>query len=272
MLIRFESSKINFMDGHNPLTNIISSINTDTWRKRISTGAFCIVIIAILVAVFSGFGSRWGWWGFRTGLKFFRYSFYIAALGLLSSLVSLGMILYSRTKKNILRTSLALFFSFIMVVIPLSWYHSAKNVPAIHDITTDTQNPPKFVAILPLRKNALNSAEYGGPKIAEKQKKAYPDIQPLMLSIPPSQVFEQCLSTAKQMGWKIVDSNESDGRIEATDQTFWFGFKDDIVIRVTAQGENSRVDIRSVSRVGLSDVGTNAKRIRKFLSKFNKSA
>lgn len=89
-------------------------------------------------------------------------------------------------------------------------------------------------------------------------------------SLPP-QAFEQALRTAKNMGWTIVNSNPGEGRIESTDTTFWFGFKDDIVIRITAAGQESRVDVRSVSRVGRSDVGTNAKRIRRFLQKLKKA-
>ena len=142
--------------------------------------------------------------------------------------------------------------------------HAAKSVPPIHDITTDTQNPPQFVAVLALRRGAMNSSEYGGEKIAEQQRKAFPDIQPLDFKEPAYQVFAKCLESAKEMGWAIVDADESKGRLEATDRTFWFGFKDDIVVRVKAKGLKTRVDIRSVSRVGVGDVGTNAQRIRKF--------
>ncbi len=173
---------------------------------------------------------------------------------------------------------LRLFFSFSGLVIGLlvvgilwSWWRTAQTVPPIHDITTDTENPPVFVSILPLRKDAPNPADYGGPEIAAQQKAAYPDLAPAMLPLSPSQAFEQALRTARDMGWTIVNSNPGEGRIEATDTTFWFGFKDDIVIRITAAGQESRVDVRSVSRVGRSDVGTNAKRIRTFLEKLKKA-
>lgn len=139
----------------------------------------------------------------------------------------------------------------------------------INDITTDTENPPVFVSVLALRKNAPNSATYGGPKIAAQQHAAYPDIRPLISDLPPARAFERSLSVARQMGWKIVDENPAEGRIEATATTRWFGFKDDVVLRIApAAGNGSRVDIRSVSRVGRGDVGTNARRIRTFLKKF----
>jgi uncharacterized protein (DUF1499 family) len=154
--------------------------------------------------------------------------------------------------------------------IPWSWLRTVKQVPNIHDITTDTENPPKFIAVLPLRKNAANPAEYSGPDIAVQQRKGYPDIVPLRSKMPPDQVFEQALSIARDMGWEIVDAKPKDGRIEATDTTFWFGFKDDVVIRITPALDGSRVDVRSLSRVGRSDVGTNAKRIRAFLEKLKR--
>lgn len=153
--------------------------------------------------------------------------------------------------------------------VPGNWYRSAKRVPMIHDITTDTENPPIFVSVLALRKDAPNSAIYGGPEIAAQQHAAYQDIRSLVSDIPPAQAYERARSVARQMCWKIVDENQAEGRIEATAITRWFGFKDDVVIRIApAAGNGSRVDIRSVSRVGLSDVGTNARRIRTFLKKF----
>jgi len=153
----------------------------------------------------------------------------------------------------------------LTAAIPWSWMQAAKKVPAIHDITTDTVNPPQFQAILLLRKNALNPVEYGGPEIAAQQLKAYPDVKTLVLNAPVATAFQKALENARGMGWNIVAENETAGRIEAVDRTFWFGFEDDIVIRIMPQGPLSRVDIRSVSRVGKSDIGTNAKRIRKFL-------
>jgi uncharacterized protein (DUF1499 family) len=142
---------------------------------------------------------------------------------------------------------------------------TARSVPPIHDITTDTENPPQFNAILPLRKDALNPAEYGGPSIAEQQHQAYPDIVPLILDVPPVQTIDRARSISHKMGWEIINVDPQQGIIEATDTTFWFGFKDDIVILVSSQGSGSRIDIRSVSRVGKSDVGANARRVKGFL-------
>jgi uncharacterized protein (DUF1499 family) len=145
------------------------------------------------------------------------------------------------------------------------WAARANSVPRIHDITTDTENPPQLVATLPLRAGAENTAAYGGPKLAAEQKQGYPDIAPLMLPLAPQAAFQRAESVAQQMGWQIVAADAAAGRLEATDTTLWFGFHDDIVVRVAAAGPGSRIDVRSVSRVGRSDIGTNAKRIRGFL-------
>ena len=87
------------------------------------------------------------------------------------------------------------------------------------------------------------------------------------LDVPPAQAFDRAASAAKEMKWDIVATDPAQGRIEATATTFWFGFKDDIVVRITAEGSGSRVDVRSLSRIGKSDVGANAKRVREYLAK-----
>jgi uncharacterized protein (DUF1499 family) len=197
-----------------------------------------------------------------------------ADAGLLAAAASIAGLILSRRPFSRLRLLLSisgLVIGLLVVGILWSWWRTAQTVPPIHDITTDTENPPVFVSILPLRKDAPNTADYGGPEIAAKQKAAYPDLVPAMLPLPPPQAFEQALRTARTMGWTIVNSSPGEGRIEATDTTFWFGFKDDIVIRIAAGNQGSRIDVRSVSRVGRSDVGTNAKRIRTFLERLKKS-
>jgi hypothetical protein len=190
--------------------------------------------------------------------------------GVVAAAVSIAGLLLSwrqLSRRRLLLSIPGIVIGLLVLGILWSWWHTAQIVPAIHDITTDTENPPVFVSILLLRKDAANPAEYGGPEIAAKQRSAYPDIVTAMVPVPPAQAFDRALQTARDMGWVIVDSSPAEGRIEATDTTFWFGFKDDIVIRVNAADLGSRVDVRSVSRVGRSDVGTNAKRIRRYLKK-----
>ncbi len=139
--------------------------------------------------------------------------------------------------------------------------------PAIHDITTDTATPPEFDAVVALRANAPNSLEYGGADLAAVQQESYPDLDTLVVGVPPAQAVEHAREVATSMGWDIVAADGAAGRLEASDTTFWFGFTDDIVVRARAAAGGSEVDVRSVSRVGVGDLGANAKRIRTFLER-----
>jgi len=222
----------------------------------------------VLLAVVAGLGSRWEWWNFRQGFKIWSFTFYGAIFALVLTLVVLFIGKTGTFQQKLAWGFPPLVLSLILIILPLSWMRIAKQVPRIHDLTTDTDNPPPFVAVIPLRKDALNPADYGGKEVADKQKTGYPDLRSERVRLDADQTFQRALQTAKEMGWKIVEADPSQRRIEATDTTFWFGFKDDIVIRVLPEAGSSRLDIRSLSRVGMSDVGTNAKRIRKFLSRF----
>ena len=150
---------------------------------------------------------------------------------------------------------------------PLFVVLSAFGLPAIHDITTDLDAPPRFDAVVPLRADAANALDHGGPDVAAAQRAAYPDIETLVLDHPPDRVVELARESAEAMGWEIVAVDSDAGRVEATDTTFWFGFRDDIVVRVRPSSDGARVDVRSVSRVGGGDLGANAARVRVFLTR-----
>ena len=233
--------------------------------------ALGVACAAVLLSMLAGVGSRFGWWQFRLGFTLLGYGAYG---GLGAALLGIwGGILASRKRQvaGIVLALLAVVSGFAVAAVPASWRLQARQLPVIHDITTDTVHPPQFVAILPLRKDAPNLAVYGGPEVAEQQKRAYPDLRTEILELPAGLAFDRALATARAAGWRIVVAEPAQGRIEATDTTFWFGFTDDIVIRTTAAGERTLLDIRSVSRVGKSDVGTNARRIRSYLKQLRSS-
>ena len=102
-------------------------------------------------------------------------------------------------------------------------------------------------------------------QLLRQQRAAYPDLQPLTLAERPDAAFQRALNAARELGWEIVAAVPNEGRIEATDTTMWFGFKDDIVVRITPINGSSRIDVRSVSRLGQGDLGKNAGRIRAYL-------
>ncbi len=151
--------------------------------------------------------------------------------------------------------------------VPFAMLQSAKKSPPIHDITTDTENPPQFVAIIPLRKDSPNPVEYVGGSVSAQQRAAYPDIHPVTMAEPPDATFKRALNAARDLRWQIVAALPDQRRIEATDTTLWFGFKDDIVVRITPTDGGSRIDVRSVSRLGQGDLGKNAARIRAYLQR-----
>jgi uncharacterized protein (DUF1499 family) len=231
--------------------------------RRVAGGlavvALVVALAALLTLGLSGPGSRMGWWPFRTGLRLMTWAAYAGLAGIVLALVPLAMGSRRAVAAVALVASLAAFLP------PWMFRRTAQSVPPIHDISTDTQDPPSFVAVLERRQGASNPSEYGGAEIASQQRQAYPDLQPLILSEPPARAFERALSAARGQGWEIVAAVPADGRLEATDTTRWFGFKDDVVVRVRPEGAGSRVDVRSLSRVGRSDVGKNASRIRAYL-------
>jgi uncharacterized protein (DUF1499 family) len=228
-----------------------------------------LAVASAAAAVFAGLGSRWDWWHFRTGFQILTWAAYGGLAAAVLSVAGLVVALLSAQRRALLPAFIGLALGLIVAGIPWQMKLTAQRVPPIHDISTDTDHPPAFVAVLPLRKEAPNSADYGGPDIAAQQRAAYADLKPLVLNVPPDQAFGTALAAARGMGWDIIEVNPSEGRIEATDTTFWFGFKVDVVIRVAAADQGSRIDVRSVSRVGKSDVGTNAKRIRGYIDRLS---
>lgn len=227
--------------------------------------ALGFALVAAIDALLAGLGTRWGWWDFRTGFLILTIA---AWSGLASAAVSLLAILIGLRgghRRALVFGIHGLIVGGIVFGVPSYLVKEGRKLPQIHDITTDTDNPPRFVAVLPLRTNAANPAEYAGAELAAQQKKGYPDLAPATLNMPPRAAFDRALEAARAAGWEIVAAVPEDSRIEATATTAWFGFKDDVVIRITPSGSGSRVDVRSVSRVGRSDLGANARRIAEFL-------
>jgi uncharacterized protein (DUF1499 family) len=225
-----------------------------------------LAIVATLALAGAGPGHRFGVWDFGTGFLILRYAVYggIAA----AAVSALGLVLarFRGRRRGMFRALAGMAIGLVVVGLPAFWLQTARAVPPIHDITTDTSDPPAFEAILPLRAAAPNPAAYGGPQVAAQQAAGYPDIGPLEAAVPPQQAFDAALAAATEMGWEIVAEAPEAGRIEASDRTFWFGFTDDVVIRIRAADGGSRIDVRSASRVGVSDVGTNAARVRAYLA------
>jgi uncharacterized protein (DUF1499 family) len=234
------------------------------WPGRTGATAGFVAAFTLLALALAGPGYRAGLLGLMPAFNVLMASAVGAALALLVGLIAVVLNWRRGTQGMLVISVIAALVGLSLCINNLTWFRKGRAVPPIHDISTDLVSPPMFQAIALLRADAPNPAEYAGEEVAEQQRGAYPDIVPLMLDQDPDTVFSAARAVAESMGWEIAAADAEAGRIEATDTTAYFGFKDDVVIRISAEPTGSRLDIRSKSRVGLSDVGTNAQRIRDF--------
>lgn len=233
-------------------------------------------ILGAILLIFSGYGYQWGWWGLGTAFTWLLPAGAVAGLISFSLAIVFG---FASWKNPPQRGAGIAIFGLVLGLAAMGtvgyWFNEAQKYPPIHDITTDIEHPPEFDRIVQLREQAgaPNDTTYGDSTKAATQREAYPDVKTLYLDEPYGSAFDRALSAAKQMPWEqIVTSDKDRGIIEAVDKLAWFGFKDDIVIRVdTAETANrSKIDVRSVSRIGKSDIGVNAERIRRYLNTVRK--
>jgi hypothetical protein len=153
-------------------------------------------------------------------------------------------------------------------MLPIRAWIAASSAPPIHDLTTDLDNPPRYVAVARLRVPPANAVEYGGEAVARQQRAAYGDLRPLIVHAPPPRVLLLAADTARAEGWTVLAQDigfGNLGRLEATDRSFLFGHLDDIVVRIVPHPAGSRFDVRSSARDSRDD-GRNARRIRRFLA------
>jgi len=206
-------------------------------------------------------GARLGVWPFVVGFALMGG----AILDALAAIV-VGVMAGMRTQRWGVALA-AIGVALAALVLPLFIVLPAIRFPPIHDITTDPDDPPSFdEALLKLRKPSDSPPAYDGPDAATQQRRAYPDVQPVVVNAPVSRAFDAALDVAREHGWQVVATDRAAGRIDAIASTFWFGFKDDVVIRLRPQDAVTRIDMRSKSRVGVGDLGANARRIRLFVS------
>jgi len=237
------------------------------WALSMAWIGIVLGALAVLAVLLPGPAYRYGLVGLHFAFGMIRIGAKGGIAAAAISLATFALALRARHRGYALHALFALLLGALAFVPPWLLVKRARSLPDIHDISTDTANPPRFQAILALREKAPNSPVYGGAAIAAQQQAAYPDIQPLHLEQATADVLAAAHKVALAMGWRIVAEQADAGRLEATATTLWFGFKDDVVIRVRPDGNGSRLDIRSESRLGESDVGANAARIRRFTAR-----
>ena len=228
---------------------------------------FALAVAAVVAAVAAGFGTKAGLWDYRMGFTILRWAAWGGLIAAAVALIGCFTAPSGGARRGLALAASGAVLGVLTFAVPWASLTNARAAPRVWDVTTDTENPPQFVAAVKLRGNVPNKPAYRGGDFARIQKTAYPDIRPLAVPLPPAEAYRAALEAARAEGWEIVAEAPAEGRIEAVATTFWFGFKDDVAIRVARADDGSRVDIRSYSRLGRNDAGANARRVRAFLAR-----
>ena len=238
---------------------------TTWWSKSI----LAVGATAILLLPAGALGTRAGLWGYEVG-------FVLVQLGGLLALAGLGCgipgVIVARRRslnRDLWATVSGMAAGFAVVVFMGMQLLKLLSAPLIHHVSTNTEDPPQFIEIVALRGEDANPLAFDAAKIAPLQEEFYPWVEPLLLRATPEEAFDEALYVLMDMGLEVVATHPGQGLIEAVDTTFWFGFKDDVAVRVRAYPQGSVIDARSVSRVGLSDLGVNAERVREIFRRLS---
>jgi len=231
-----------------------------------TVGACVLALVALSAFAAAPAGWRLSLWHYTVAFAIMRYAAYVALAAAATACVALfGWPRLSPGRR--IAALIALAIAAIVIYVPWHYAQLAATTPPIHDITTDTVNPPPFWVVLPSRaEENANPVEYGGVAVAQLQRSAYPQIVPVTTTLPPRQAFTVALATAQAMpGWIDVVAEPDAWRIEASQESFWMRFTDDVSIRISPEGAGSRIDVRSLSRQGRGDFGDNAARVIAYL-------
>ncbi|CAA9504427.1 MAG: hypothetical protein AVDCRST_MAG44-1006 [uncultured Sphingomonas sp.] len=251
--------------------------NGGAWTPRLSWLALALSLGGLTTALVAAVGTGAGAWAYGAGLGALRYALYAAVAGGLLAVVAFLMSRRSGARTGRLNL-LALVVSLLFTAYLGNQIATARSVPAIHDASTNLDDLPQFSALAVRPDNLANIPDEGRRDLAAMDpdsrwkalhREAYGDLRPLRLAASPAQVVRSVEQLVRDRGWAVVKVDSRAGVVEATATTLFFRFKDDVVVRVRpdpARPGGSVVDMRSISRVGGSDVGVNAKRIRSFLA------
>jgi len=234
------------------------------WARSILIGA----LIAACLLPIGALGSRFGIWGFTMGFLLGGVGTAVAAIGLVLAFVALIVAVRRGRVAERLPVAMGLVICLLTLAVVGVQVNVATSVPSIHNISTDVDDPPQMRELAEIRGETSNVWEYDRERLAPLQREAYPWVKPIETVSDPSAAFQLATEVVARLGWALVHADAEAGLIEATDTTFWYGFRDDVVIRIRPTVSGSRVDLHSVSRVGGSDLGANARRIGEFIREF----
>lgn len=241
-----------------------------SWARNLAVFAVVAVLVSILIV-------RFGFLEPKPALATFFGGLAIAALSILFGLAGFAAI-WQNGSRGMARILLAFLIDGAILAYPAYLALQYRKLPAIHDITTDPIDPPRFDALARLRTgDGANTAVYAGLYSAEQQRQFYPEIEPIELEISVDRAYAIALQLVNKRKWLVIDERAPQpprriGRIEAVARSPIMGLREDISIRVVPDGDDSRVDIRSASRYFDSDLGSNAARVTKFIDDLNTAA
>src|SRR5579863_5167196 len=241
-----------------------------SWSRNLAVFSVVAVLVSIIIV-------RFGFLEIKPALATFFGALACAGLSILVGLAG-AVAIWQDGSRGMSRILLAFLIDAALLAYPAYLGLQYRKLPAIHDITTDPIDPPRFEALARLRNgDGANPAVYAGLYSAEQQRISYPDIETVELEVPVQRAYEITLQLVTKRKWLIIDERPPQpprriGRIEAVARTPIMGFREDVSIRVTADGEDSRVDIRSSSRYFESDLGSNAARVTKLIDDINNAA
>ncbi|MBS0529426.1 MAG: DUF1499 domain-containing protein [Proteobacteria bacterium] len=240
------------------------------WARRLAVFSAVATVVSIIVV-------RYGFLEMKPALVTFFGALACAGLSIVVAFAAF-VALWRNGSRGMGRILTALLLDVLILAYPAYLAVKYRNLPAIHDITTDPINPPQFEALARLRgTDGANTAVYAGLYSAEQQRAAYPDIEPVDLDVPAQRAFEITQRLVARRKWLVIDERPPQppkraGRIEAVALTPIMGFREDVSIRVMPNGDGSRVDIRSSSRYFESDLGSNAARVTSLIDDINAAA
>jgi hypothetical protein len=238
-----------------------------TWLATLSRRIAIFSIPAILLAI----GLH------RLGLVEYEVAYITLVAGLAVALLAVLLaiaafvVIWNEGLRGLGRALTAFLIGLAVLAWPSFEFVRGATLPAISDVTTDPSDPPRFLAVASARPSGANPVAYPGEEASLRQRIAYPGVKPYDIEASPDEVFNAALSLVEQRGWRILDSvtprgGQREGRIEAVALTLLMGFREDIAIRIRTSGSGVRIDMRSASRYGSHDLGSNARRIERFLS------
>ena len=232
------------------------------WAQAVLYGGIAAVALPLVGAL----GTRFGIWGL-VGLAIFAVGALLALITVIWGVIAGIVVLARRRTADRRPVVIGTIAAALILVFIGPQFAAGRSVPPIHDITTDTADPPMFDdVVVKLRSSpGINTLDYDAAKLPPLQKAAYPNVVPLELAVPPGAAFDKVAAVLPTLGLEVVQADRNAMIVEAVATSFWFGFKDDVVVRIRPTEAGSRIDVRSVSRVGVGDVGVNAKRITKIL-------